>query len=53
MPGRRSIHTPKWDRCVKAVRISARRYHRKVNAYAVCSARLGEQGSVKKGHRRK
>lgn len=48
-PSRRSIHTAKWDRCVKDV--SARGGAK--SAAAVCTARIGYKGSVKKGHRRR
>jgi hypothetical protein len=43
------IHTVKWDRCVKKVR---KRSKGKYNPYAVCTAVLGEEGSVLKSHRR-
>lgn len=46
-PSRRSIHTAKWDRCVKD--ISARGGAK--SAAAVCTATIGYEGSVKKGHR--
>lgn len=48
-PGSHSIHTAKWDRCVKDV--SARDGAK--SAAAVCTARIGYEGSVKKGHRRR
>lgn len=48
MPGRRAVHTKKFDRCVREVR----RRGGAANPYAVCSAELGERGSVKKRHRR-
>jgi hypothetical protein len=47
-PGRRSVHTAKWDRCVKDVR----RKGGAANPDAVCTATLGERGSIKKAHRR-
>jgi len=47
-PSRSSIHTPKWDRCVKDVRRKAGA----ANPDAVCTAMLGERGSIKKSHRR-
>ena len=47
-PGRRSVHTAKWDRCVKDVR----RKGGAANPDAVCTAMLGERGSIKKSHRR-
>jgi hypothetical protein len=51
-PGRSTVHTAKFDRCVTDVKKSARKYGRKVNAYAVCGAALPHAG-VKKGHRRR
>jgi hypothetical protein len=51
--GRKRIHTQKFDRTVKAVKKSLRKYHRKGNAYAIASARLGEKRSVLKRHRRR
>lgn len=48
-PSRRSIHTAKWDRCVKDV--SARGGAK--SAAAVCTATIGYRGSVRKGHRRR
>ncbi len=52
-PGRARIHTKKYDRTVRAVKKSLKRYHRKGNAYAIASARLGEKRSILKSHRRK
>jgi len=46
-PGRRSVHTAKFDRCVTAVR---RKGYAK-DPYAVCSSALPHAG-VKKAHRR-
>lgn len=46
-PSRRSVHTPKFDRCVQSVKRSGS----PVNPYAVCSSAIGYEGSVKKGHR--
>jgi len=48
-PGRRSVHTAEWDRCVKEVR----RKGTAVDPYAVCTAALGELGAIKKSHRRR
>lgn len=48
-PSRRSVHTSKWDRCVKDVKSKGGA----VSPYAVCTSMFGERGSVKKGHRRK
>jgi len=47
MPGRKSIHTAKWDRCVQKVGTSKGAQ----NAYAVCTAQLGS-GSFKKGSKK-
>lgn len=47
-PGPRSVHTKKWDDCVKEVRAKGGGY----SPYAVCTAELGERGSIKAGHRR-
>lgn len=47
-PSRRSIHTARWDDCVRDVKKKGGRY----DPYAVCTARLGYRGSVKAGHRR-
>lgn len=44
-----SIHTAKWDRCTKKVRARGGPY----NEYAVCTASVGYEGSIKAGHRRK
>jgi hypothetical protein len=46
-PGRRSIHSAKWDRCVKDVK----RKGTAVDPYAVCTAALGEL-SFRAGSRR-
>jgi hypothetical protein len=51
-PGSR-VHMKAFDRCVKQVKRSAKKYHRKANAYAVCEASLGEQRSITKRHRRR
>lgn len=48
-PSRKSIHTAKFDRCVESVKRSGS----DVNPYAVCSSAIGEEGSVRKGHRRR
>jgi len=48
MPGKKSIHTAKWDRCVK--KVTARGTG---NAYAICSASLGRAGTFKKGAKRR
>lgn len=51
-PGRKSIHTAKFDRCVTDVKKSLKHYRRRGNAYAICDAKLGERQSFKAGHRR-
>lgn len=48
-PSRRSVHTKKFDDCVRDVKRKGDRY----NPYAVCMASLGERGAVRAGHRRK
>ena len=48
-PSHRSVHTAKWDRCVKDVKTKGGAS----SPYAVCTAMLGERGSIKAGHRRK
>ncbi|MGA9854251.1 MAG: hypothetical protein WBR29_03100 [Gammaproteobacteria bacterium] len=52
-PGRARVHTKKYDRAVKDIKRSLRKYHRKGNAYAIASASLGEKRSILKRHRRK
>lgn len=46
-PGPRSVHTAKWDRCVKEVR----KRGTAADPYAVCTAAMGEL-AVRKPHRR-
>jgi len=48
MPGRKAIHTAKWDRCVQ--KVGARRGAS--NPYAVCTATLGKSGTFKKSGKR-
>lgn len=48
-PGRKAVHTKKFDRCVRKVK---RRSGKRVNAYAVCASRL-PKGGVKKSHRKR
>ena len=43
------IHKEKWERCVKDVKKKSP----DVNPYAVCTASIGYEGSIKKPHRRK
>ena len=45
----RSVHTMKWDRCVKDVKAKGTA----ASPYAVCTSMLGERASVKAGHRRR
>lgn len=45
MPEDKSIHTEKWDKCVK-------KKNPNVNPYAICSASIKNAG-VKKSHQRK
>ncbi|MGH8399435.1 MAG: hypothetical protein ACRETA_14535, partial [Gammaproteobacteria bacterium] len=52
-PGRARVHTAKFDRAVKDIKHSLKKYHRRGNAYAIASARLGEKQSILKRHRRK
>ncbi|MGH8401829.1 MAG: hypothetical protein ACRESO_00280 [Gammaproteobacteria bacterium] len=44
-----SIHTAKFDKCVRDVRAKGSAY----NPYAVCMSSLGEREAVRAGHRRK
>jgi hypothetical protein len=46
-PGRRSVHTAKWDQCVKDVRKKGAA----ADPYAVCTAAMGEL-AIRKPHRR-
>lgn len=48
-PSRRSVHTAKFDRCVEDVKARGGAY----DPYAVCTASLGEAGSIRKGHRQR
>lgn len=45
----RSIHTKKFDDCVRDVKRKGNRY----NPYAVCMSALGEERALRKAHRRK
>jgi hypothetical protein len=49
MPGKKSIHTQKWDRCVKSVEKQGKD---KSSAAAICSSSIEDAG-VKKEHQRK
>jgi len=48
MPGEKSIHTAKWDRCVKKVKEKSP----DANPYAICSSSI-DDGGVKKSHQKK
>jgi len=48
MPGEKSIHTAKWDSCVKKVKKKSP----DANAYAICSSSI-DDGGVKKSHQKK
>ncbi len=48
MPGEKSIHTAKWDRCVKIVKSKSP----EANPYAICSSSI-DDGGVKKSHQKK
>jgi len=43
MPGKRAIHTAKWDRCVQKVGAKS-----VANPYAICSSSLGRAGTFRK-----
>jgi hypothetical protein len=49
----KTIHTKKWDRCVKDVENKNKENNTDYNPYAVCTDSIGYEGSVKKSHRRK
>jgi len=48
-----TVHTKKWDRCVKDVEKKNKENGTDYNPYAVCTDSIGYEGSVKKSHRRK
>ena len=48
-----TIHTKKWDRCVKDVEKKNKENNTDYNPYAVCTDSIGYEGSVKKKHRKK
>jgi hypothetical protein len=48
-----TIHTKKWDRCVKDVEEKNKENNTDYNPYAVCTDSIGYEGSVKKKHRKK
>lgn len=50
---RKSIHTKKWDRCVKAVEKRNKENNTNYKPEAVCTSSIGYEGSIKKTHRRK
>jgi len=47
------IHKKKWERCVKDVKKQNKERDEDYNPYAVCTASIGYEGSIKKPHRRK
>ena len=47
------IHKKKWERCVKDVKKQNKKRGEDYNPYAVCTASIGYEGSIKKPHRRK
>lgn len=47
-----TIHTKKWDRCVKDVEKKNKENGTDYNPYGVCTDSIGYKGSVKKSHRR-
>ena len=47
------IHKKKWERCVKDVEKQNKKDGKDYNPYAVCTASIGYEGSIKKPHRRK
>ena len=47
------IHKKKWERCVKDVKKQNKERGEDYNPYAVCTASIGYEGSIKKPHRRK
>ena len=47
------IHKKKWERCVKDVKKQNKERGKDYNPYAVCTASIGYEGSIKKPHRRK
>ena len=48
-----TVHTKKWDRCVKDVEKKNKDNGTDYNPYAVCTDSIGYKGSVKKSHRKK
>ncbi len=48
-----SIHTKKWERCVKDVKKQNKKDGKDYDPYAVCTASIGYKGSIKKPHRKK
>jgi hypothetical protein len=48
-----TIHTKKWDRCVKDVEKKNKENGTDYNPYSVCTDSIGYEGSVKKPHRKK
>jgi hypothetical protein len=48
-----TIHTKKWERCVKDVEEKNKENKTDYNPYAVCQKSIGYEGSIKKPHRKK
>ena len=48
-----TVHTVKWDRCVKAVEKKNKENGTNYTPEAVCTSSIGYEGSIKKKHRRK
>jgi hypothetical protein len=49
----KTIHTKKWDRCVKDVEKKNKENNTDYNPHAVCTDSIGYEGSIKKSHRKK
>jgi len=55
MPSAKSVHTAKFDRCVRRVKRQMKKYPGKYDdnsPYAICMRSVGYKGSIKKRHRR-
>jgi hypothetical protein len=48
-----TVHTKKWDRCVKAVEMRNKKNGTDYKPEAVCTDSIGYEGSIKKSHRKK
>jgi len=52
MPGRKAVHTAKFDRCVSdCAKGQGGKIKGTVNCYAVCTASLGKE-AIKKSHQK-